>query len=170
MKYYGEDTTSCSCTDCNTRPWSHKNTKNKIGVRFACGAGEEDDANLAKEMNAMSAEEREKVFDNIHGVAGVRQETAELWLLSIRTLDRSIRSSRHKNLTRAMFLRPQFETDMPFKLMFLRAAEFDGKAACKRLCAYFDAKCQLFGEEKLVKDKAHFLTRINPLSIQRCLH
>jgi hypothetical protein len=146
MECYGEDTTSC-CTGCNTRPWA-----NKIGVRVDGGAGEDDDANLANEMNAMSAEDREKVFDDIHGVAVVREETAELLLSSIRALDRSIQSIRHKNLTRAMFLRPELETDIPLKLMFLRATEFGGTAACKRLCAYFDAKCQLFGEEKLVKD------------------
>jgi hypothetical protein len=125
-------------------PWA----QNRNGVYV----GDDANAHLAKEMNELSVQEREQVFDDIHGVADVLEETAELLLTSIRALDRSIASSRHKALTRAMFLRPELESDNQFKLMFLRATEFNVKAALKRICAHFQKKVELFGEDKLVKD------------------
>jgi hypothetical protein len=54
-------------------------------------------------------------------------------------------------VNRAFFLRPSLENDNKFKLMFLRADLYDTPKAANRMAKYFDLKCELFGEDKLVK-------------------
>jgi hypothetical protein len=58
---------------------------------------------------------------------------------------------RRPALERAIFLKPSIETDVTFKLMFLRADYYDASKAARRLAKYFEDKLHLFGEDKLVK-------------------
>lgn len=116
----------------------------------------DDDAILAKELNDLSFKEREQVYDDIHGVsAGLAdKETPEFIAKAIERLNAEIGQlprTKRPTLDKAIFLKPSIETDMKFKLMFLRADEYDAFKAARRLAKYFEDKQSLFGEDKLVK-------------------
>jgi hypothetical protein len=113
------------------------------------------DAELAKEMNELSVKEREKVLEEIHGVADAREETPELLTACLLALDGAlskIPKAKRRALDKAFFLRPHYATDAKFKLMFLRADYYDPQKAAKRMAKFFEWKLKIFGEEKLVKN------------------
>jgi len=113
-----------------------------------------NDVDLAKEMNELSFEQREKILEDVHGVAAVHDETPEFVDQCIEELDKAISKTPIKNrkaYNRAVFLRPSLQSDKKFKLQFLRADEFDAKMAAERMVKYFQQKSDLFGEEKLGK-------------------
>lgn len=110
---------------------------------------------LAKEMSELSVNEREKVYDDLHGVAQPLQETPEFISKCFQEMDdalKKIPKSKRKALDRAIFLRPRLLVDRKFKLMFLRGDEYDGVKAARRLVKHFDVKLELFGDELLAKD------------------
>jgi hypothetical protein len=132
----------CACCD----PWGEKQRKTP--------QMEYSEADLAKEMNALSFEQRERIFEDVHGVASVNEETPEFVAKCISALDDAISKIPSKYRTsynKATFLKPTLQTDRKFKLQLLRAEEFDAKKAAERMVKYFDHKCNLFGEDKLVK-------------------
>jgi hypothetical protein len=109
---------------------------------------------LAQELNELSFTEREKVFEEVHGVAKIINETPEFvskCLDQFRNELSKVSRPRRKNLGRAMFLKPSLERDTKFQLMFLRADRYDAAKAARRMCSHFDHKLALFGEAKLVK-------------------
>jgi hypothetical protein len=115
---------------------------------------DESDLMLAREMAALSMEEREKVLDDIHGVAQVQEETPEFVAQCIYQMDLAlskIPKSKRRALDRAIFLKPSILTDEKFKLMFLRSDLYDPKKAAKRMVKYFEEKLLLFGDGKLAK-------------------
>jgi hypothetical protein len=110
------------------------------------------DADLAKEMNELSVQEREQVLDDIHGVAKAVEETTEFVATCLKKLDKAISrlpKTKRKALDRATFLKPSLQKDVKFKLMFLRADYYDARNAANRMARYFSNKLKLFGEEKL---------------------
>jgi hypothetical protein len=117
----------------------------------------EDTTNLlAEELQSLSVSERERVYSTIHGVPDIIEETPELVRTSLSSMryeitDGVIPKHRRKALDRAFFLKPSFATDDSFHLMFLRSERFDAKEAASKMCAYFQHKQTLFGEDKLVK-------------------
>jgi hypothetical protein len=115
---------------------------------------DDNDVALAKEMNELSVKERERVFDDIHGVAEVQDETPDFVGKRLAEMDLALAATpkaRRKALDRALFFKPSIETDVKFKLMFLRADHYDAQKAGKRMAKYFEEKLELFGEEKLAK-------------------
>ena len=120
-------------------------------------ATDEWDAALAKEMNELSVTEREKVLDDIHGVASIQEETPASILQSLREIDLALGvlpKIKRKALDRALFFKPGLLDDEhsdKFKLMFLRADSYDAPKAAKRLAKHFEEKLELFGEGKLTK-------------------
>jgi phage-related protein len=113
-----------------------------------------DDAMLAKELNELSVQERERVMEELHGVADIIKETSELVQTSCEQLTKELQKlskTKRRALVRALFLKPSLEKDIPFKLLFLRADSFDAAKAAVRMCKYFEHKLELFGADKLVK-------------------
>jgi hypothetical protein len=110
---------------------------------------------LAEEMNALTVAEREQVYDEIHGVADVIEETPQFVSTSLfkmrEELARLPRRSRII-LDRAVFLKPGIVIDDRFHMMFLRACRFDPKEAAHKMSRFFVHKLELFGDEKLVQD------------------
>jgi hypothetical protein len=109
---------------------------------------------LTEELNGLSVEEREKIFDDIHGVAKGQEETPEFVESCIQKLDDellAVPQKRRQALDRALFLKPSIASDVKFKLMFLRADLYAASKAARRMSQYFADKLELFGEEKLVK-------------------
>jgi hypothetical protein len=113
-----------------------------------------DDDLLVKELNELSVVEREKVFEDVHGVAKLQEETPHLIESRLEELQQElmkIPKSQRRALDRALFLRPSLEYDKKFRLMFLRADSYDAQEAARRMCKHFQDKLELFGEEKLAK-------------------
>eukprot|EP00339_Tiarina_fusa_P005404 CAMPEP_0117052190 /NCGR_PEP_ID=MMETSP0472-20121206/36081_1 /TAXON_ID=693140 ORGANISM="Tiarina fusus, Strain LIS" /NCGR_SAMPLE_ID=MMETSP0472 /ASSEMBLY_ACC=CAM_ASM_000603 /LENGTH=513 /DNA_ID=CAMNT_0004766733 /DNA_START=115 /DNA_END=1653 /DNA_ORIENTATION=+ len=155
---------------CNARggcflPGSNNNKKRKQQSRV----GDDDsspyegtDADLAKQMNELSVQEREKVLEEIHGVADAAEESPEFLQSCIQALDAAIAKipkAKRKALDKAFFLRPQYQQNdnnhhNKFKLMFLRADYYDPQKAAKRMAKFFDWKLKIFGEAGFVKDIA----------------
>jgi hypothetical protein len=114
----------------------------------------ESDVALARDLNALSVQERERVFEDVHGVAQVQEETPAFVAKCLEEIDVALRKipvKRRKALDRALFLKPTIDSDMKFKLMFLRADLYDAQKAARRMSRHFEEKLSLFGEEKLVK-------------------
>ena len=109
---------------------------------------------LVEELNALSVREREGVYNEIHGMSNLSEETPELLDTSMKSLKAAIelipKKKRHA-LNHAMFLKPTLIHDEAFVLMFLRADYFDINKAADRMYKFFDLKLELFGEDKLVE-------------------
>ena len=114
----------------------------------------EEDLLLVKELNQLSVQERDNLYEEIHGVAKVQDETPEYRAEALKLLWGKLkglpRRKKHA-FNRALFLKPSLEQDEDFLMMFLRADRFDAEKAALRLTRYFDCKLDLFGESKLVK-------------------
>ena len=61
-------------------------------------------------------------------------------------------SSSSSSLKLAMEQNPSYVQGTDFRLLFLRAEDYDAKLACARLLNFLDMKRELFGDEKLTKD------------------
>ena len=135
-----EDSTGC-CNSC----WG--------GVPSRRREETQSDA-LVEELNALSVRERESVYNAIHGMSNLSEETPELLDTSMKSLKTAIelipKKKRHA-LDRALFLKPTLIHDKAFLLMFLRADCFDTIEAADRMNKFFDMKLELFGENKLVE-------------------
>ena len=113
------------------------------------------DALLAKEMAAMSVQEREQSLNDIHGVSEaiheepgfVRAKLAEV------KMELSKLSTREKEAyMEAEDQNKQYVTCDKFCLKFLRAEMFDARLAAGRMVRFFDEKKKLFGPDKLTKE------------------
>jgi hypothetical protein len=113
-----------------------------------------DEKLLARDMNDLTVQTREKFYDEIHGVADIIEETPELVASSLARMRKemaAIPKRRRRTLDRAFFLKPSLVTDDSFHLMFLRAERFDTFKAAAKMNRHFNHKLELWGEEKLVK-------------------
>ena len=110
---------------------------------------------LAQELQAMTVQQREKIFAEAHGVADIIEESPEFVterLIALRKyISSEIPTKNKKALERAIFLRPSIEWDDKFHLMCLRARQFDIKCAGVLVVNYFENKLMLFGDELLPK-------------------
>jgi hypothetical protein len=115
---------------------------------------------FVKELNDLSLAERERVCEEIHGVASVIDESSPDFVSKkLEELEQELQNISRKRVNgtssgyhMAQFLAPQYVKNRNFRLMFLRADRFSARAAAKRLELHFDRKLELFGIEKLCKD------------------
>ena len=113
----------------------------------------EVDALLAKEMAQLSVCERDQILDDVHGVAGVIEETPEFVEDCLAQLETSIVNIPHKpEYDLAMCLDAEYVLDRKFRIMFLRSERFDASKAAKRMIDHFHEKNRLFGTESLCRD------------------
>lgn len=112
---------------------------------------------LAQEMNALSVQERDRLYEEVHGISeGVIEETPELVAASLKEMREELarltkRAKIVRPVSRAFFLQPTLASDDNFHLLFLRCERFDTIEAAAKMARYFDHKALLWGEEKLVK-------------------
>ena len=118
---------------------------------------ESTDKLLSNELKRLTLQEREKVTDDIHGIAKVADETPEFVKEHVAKFDEEImklrrRHGRNKSsdfaaaYEKARFLNPHLVLhDAEFKLMFLRGDGFDAAVAASRMMKYFTTKLDLFG-------------------------
>lgn len=113
-----------------------------------------DERDLAKDLNALSFEERRRIDEEIHGVADAIQETPDFIsskLSAMRDAIHKLTPAKRKAYDQAIFLRPSYGTDDSFHLMFLRAKRFEATDAASLMVAYFRSKLDLFGQDLLTR-------------------
>jgi len=106
---------------------------------------------LAQDLNALTVQQREKIYNEVHGVADIIDEKPEFVSECLTTMRKCLESeippTRKKAMDRAVFLRPSIRSDDKFHLMFLRARQFDSSKAALLMTQYFENKLELFGDE-----------------------
>jgi hypothetical protein len=113
---------------------------------------EDVDALLAQELNQMSFEERELVYEEIHGVETLIEETPDFVYAKLDALELEIQRINEKPAYElAEQMSREYVTDSKFRLMFLRAERFDERLAAMRLVKFMDGKLEFFGSETLTR-------------------
>jgi hypothetical protein len=108
---------------------------------------------LAKEMNQLSVEEREKVLEDVHGIARAVDEPLDYVKNSLVLLEQELSKIRNKvAFDLAKSQSKEYVSSEKLRLMFLRAESFDANKAASRMVRFFDEKYELFGAKKLTKD------------------
>eukprot|EP00980_Cylindrotheca_fusiformis_P019588 scaffold6795_cov110-Cylindrotheca_fusiformis.AAC.5 len=112
------------------------------------------DRKLAAALEKLSLQEREKVYEDVHGVTDEIQETAEFVTNSLEQMDREIESINEKDAYEEAKLQSHsLVTNRQFRLSFLRYTSFNPKMAALHLVQYFSSKQELFGTENLGKSR-----------------
>ena len=110
------------------------------------------DALLAAELNQMTFKEREKMYEEIHGVDVPVAESEELITSSLEELDRELQAIAVKPAyLQALQQNPEYIHSRKFRLMFLRAESFHPAKAASRLVRFLEGKRQLFGANTLAR-------------------
>jgi hypothetical protein len=118
-----------------------------------CPTPEATSAMLAVEMNQLSVEEREKVLEDVHGIARAVDEPLHYVKNSLVLLEQELSKIRNKvAFDLAKSQSKEYVSSEKLRLMFLRAESFDANKAASRMVRFFDEKYELFGAEKLTKD------------------
>ena len=111
------------------------------------------DSLLAREMNQMSFQEREAIYEEIHSIDNLVKETPELIAKSRAELVEELdKISNKKAYDQAKSTNSEYIDSQEFQLMFLRAEYFNARKAAKRLVAFLEMKLFLFGPEVLTRD------------------
>jgi hypothetical protein len=107
---------------------------------------------IAEELGKLTLHEREKAYEDVHGISIPVVETPELVEAYLRGMELELSQIPNKPaFDLAMLLSEPFVTDRKFRLGFLRAESFDVRKAAVRMARYFETKLELFGKEKLVR-------------------
>jgi len=110
------------------------------------------DSLLAKEFTSLTAQERSKYYEEIHGVSDCVDETPVFVENCLLEFDEELSSI---SLKTAYDIAEQqnkaYVTDAKFRLMFLRATCFDPRKAAARLVAFFEGKLRFFGQDTLIR-------------------
>jgi len=109
---------------------------------------------LVEEMNGLSVREREMVYEEVHGVATIIEESPDFVAKKVQAMKDEIDKipkRQRRALDRALFLRPSLRTDEKNYLLFLRATRFDPITAAGLMSRHYEHKLLLFGESMLVR-------------------
>jgi hypothetical protein len=111
---------------------------------------------LAKDMSRLSIQERELVWQDIHGTSNNNKEQPredpEMVERALQQLDDCLGkliSNNKDAYNLAQYLAPNYVRNRSFRLMFLRGEEFHVENTAKRLLRHFDEKRKLFGPHVL---------------------
>ena len=115
-----------------------------------------DDGLLANDLAGLSTEEQERISKEVEGTVSstLMEETPELVLNGLESLEEElgkISGPSRSAFDQAMSLNADYVQGKPFRLLFLRADEYDSSKAARRMMKHFQNKLELFGEEKLTK-------------------
>eukprot|EP00980_Cylindrotheca_fusiformis_P009966 scaffold2202_cov87-Cylindrotheca_fusiformis.AAC.2 len=107
---------------------------------------------IADELGKLSLREREKAYEDVHGISNPVEETPDLVESSLHDMEAELaRIAKKPAYDIASQLSPTFVSDRKFRLGFLRAEMFDVHKAAVRMTKYFELKLELFGKDKLAK-------------------
>eukprot|EP00980_Cylindrotheca_fusiformis_P012259 scaffold2995_cov130-Cylindrotheca_fusiformis.AAC.4 len=107
---------------------------------------------LAAELEKLSLKEREKVFEDVHGVSDAVQETPAFVSSCLEKMDREIDLINDKDAYEQAKLQSlNLVPNRQFQLLFLRCNAFNPKTAALHLVQYFTNRLEMFGPENLAK-------------------
>ena len=107
---------------------------------------------LVGELNKMSLKERELVYEDVHGVNQLEEETPSFVAEKLEQLDREIQLiSKKPAYDQAWQSNPSYVKDRSFRLSFLRADCFDSRKAATRLVNFMEGKLNYFGPDALTR-------------------
>jgi len=113
------------------------------------------DALLATELNNMTIQEREIVYEEVHGVDKDMVETPDLLVDSFRRMKEAIEDqvpmTQRRFYEQAKQINPTYVDSPSFWLQFLRAEYFDPYRAAIRLCRFLGGKVEFFGWDSLAR-------------------
>ena len=110
------------------------------------------DTMLASELSKMKIDEREQLYEELHGVDQEFHETPELISEKLREFDEALHQINHKPAyEEAESMSAEYTKSPKLRLMFLRADCFDAKKAAKRFVAFFQGKLENFGKKCLAR-------------------
>ena len=110
-------------------------------------------SNLALDLNRLSLKEREEVYEDLHGVSGLIDESPELVSSSLAELEPEIAKIRCRDAYIAATSKDaSYTSSRALRLKFLRAETFDSKRAAARLVGFFETKLEVFGPDPLARD------------------
>jgi hypothetical protein len=111
------------------------------------------ESELTQDLTRMRIEDRERVLEDLHGIANVADEDPDLIERALYELDLELeRKKRGTSYELAQSLNREYVAHRKLRLQFLRADDMDTKAAADRLIKFFDNKRHLFGIDLLTKD------------------
>jgi hypothetical protein len=110
------------------------------------------DVLLAQELNQMTVKERETVYEELHGVDTIIEETEDLIQKTLEDLNRELLKIIIKPAyEQAERMSKEYVTSPKFRLMFLRAEYFNVRKAAGRLVKFMEEKLKLFGSNALAR-------------------
>jgi hypothetical protein len=108
---------------------------------------------LALDLNNMSLNEREKVFEDLHGVSDLVDESPELVASCLDELELGIAKIRRRDAYVAAASKDSsYTSSRTLRLKFLRAENFDSNRAAARIVGFFETKLEIFGLDPLARD------------------
>ena len=111
------------------------------------------ESSLAKELNQLSLQEREKACYDLHGVADAVKETPASITSCLADLEEELSKTQDKKAYElAMNQDEDYICGREFRLQFLRAETFDSKKAATRLVGFLEEKLKLFGLKPLARE------------------
>ena len=125
--------------------------KNFASVPTAKDLGDE----FISELNKLSIQERDGAIHDLHGVNSISEEDPELIRTSLDSFASELNAIPVREKQAYLLAKEQSHehvTNEKFLLMFLRANQFNPKAAAARFIGFFQFKTELFGKDKLGRD------------------
>jgi hypothetical protein len=162
-----EEDSGCDAGGCfGLYAGGRRNDGNQPPAPAAPDVVQNPDVNLVEEWNQLSIEERNQVYEDVHGVVKDIPETPELLESSLAELQVELdKRSRARRLTGssssggggssydlALAKGRSFVENPTFRLAFLRCERFDIENAAQRYLNYFDLVQYLFGDELLGRE------------------
>ena len=106
-----------------------------------------------RELVQLSDAERMRVFADLGGAQQINPEDPDFIIQCLMELNASLNRVEDKEAFRqAQKMCPHYTNNPGFRIMFLRADDFNVENAASRIAAYFEEKKELFGEDKLARD------------------
>jgi hypothetical protein len=113
------------------------------------------DALIARELNQLSRQDREKILAEIHGVDYTEEtkESPEFLDLRLKQVNQELQELPSTSAyLKAKGQNPDYASKRDLQLKFLRAESFRPKDAARRIAGFFEYKLELFGPGKLTRD------------------
>ena len=108
------------------------------------------DALLAHELTAMSFKEREAVYEEVHGVVEIVDESEGFLKERLEAMEEALRNIPNKRaFEMAQQTSNKYVTGISFRLLFLRANGFRAEKAATNMVQFLEEKLHYFGPEVL---------------------
>ena len=127
-------------------PWSNNAATNPVRSPPI-----DHDPIMTRELGKLTPDEREKLYEEIHGIVNIPDEEPEFVERCLSQMEDEIQKIKKRAAyNKAHFLAPTKVKCRDFRLMFLRGTSFDPRAAAKRIVTHFHNKAELFGKQNVL--------------------